>query len=115
ERSRERGGERDVSAVIGGAGSTSGSDVGSPVFVPGEQQGQGGGGAGAQAQPIDGREFFKKARGRLSYDEFTTLLWNVKAYNAREQSRHRTLDNLSDLLNDRHRDLYDQFERLLMR
>ncbi|KAJ3405018.1 hypothetical protein HDV05_006781, partial [Chytridiales sp. JEL 0842] len=28
---------------------------------------------------VDGREFFKKARSTLSYDEFTTLLANVKA------------------------------------
>jgi hypothetical protein len=28
---------------------------------------------------VDGREFFKKARSTLSYDEFTTLLANVKS------------------------------------
>ncbi|KAI8616286.1 hypothetical protein BC830DRAFT_1118619 [Chytriomyces sp. MP71] len=64
---------------------------------------------------VDGREFFKHARSRLSYDDFTNLLNNVKAYNAREQSRHKTLDNLFSLLGERHRDLFDQFEGLLSR
>ncbi|KAJ1536531.1 hypothetical protein HK096_009953 [Nowakowskiella sp. JEL0078] len=70
-----------------------------------------------QQQPsaVDGREFFKKARTILSYDEFTTLLWNVRTYNNREQSRQRTLDNLSELLSDRNRELFEQFERLLSR
>ena len=29
---------------------------------------------------VDGREFFKKARSLLSYDAFTSLLWQVKWY-----------------------------------
>ncbi|KAI9103233.1 hypothetical protein DFS34DRAFT_646621 [Phlyctochytrium arcticum] len=64
---------------------------------------------------VDGREFFRKARVTLSYDEFTNLLWNVKAYNNREQSRIRTLDNLSRALGDKHRDLYEEFEKLVQR
>ncbi|TPX59978.1 hypothetical protein SpCBS45565_g07617 [Spizellomyces sp. 'palustris'] len=64
---------------------------------------------------VDGREFFRKARATLSYDEFTTLLWNVKAYNNREQNRVRTLDSLSRLFGEKHRDLYEQFERLVQR
>ncbi|KAJ1558557.1 hypothetical protein HK405_013422 [Cladochytrium tenue] len=64
---------------------------------------------------VDGREFFKRARATLSYDEFTSLLSNVKSYNAKEQSRQRTLDNLQQLLGERHRNLFDQFERLLAR
>ncbi|KAJ3185900.1 hypothetical protein HK101_009756 [Irineochytrium annulatum] len=72
-------------------------------------------GSGAQVQSVDGREFFRNARALLSYDEFTALLANVKAYNNREQSRHRTLENLMTLLGDRHRDICEQFERLLAR
>ncbi|KAI9341678.1 hypothetical protein BDR26DRAFT_302426 [Obelidium mucronatum] len=82
-----------------------------------------GGGVGSSASnhattglgSVDGREFFKLARSRLSYDDFTNLLNNVKAYNARDQSRIRTLENMRSLLGDRHRDLYDQFEQLLSR
>ncbi|KAJ3029102.1 UNVERIFIED_CONTAM: hypothetical protein HDU68_000141 [Siphonaria sp. JEL0065] len=75
----------------------------------------GGGGGGSGLGSVDGREFFKLARARLSYDDFTNLLNNVKAYNARDPSRIRTLENMLSLLGDRHRDLYEQFEQLLAR
>ncbi|KAI8803255.1 hypothetical protein BJ742DRAFT_829839 [Cladochytrium replicatum] len=64
--------------------------------------------------PVDGREFFKRARGLLSYDEFTTLLWNVRAYNAREQSRQNTLENVEALMGEKHRRLNVQFENMVM-
>ena len=47
-------------------------------------------------------------------EQFTTLLWNVKAYNARDQSRSRTLENLKELFGEKYHDLYDQFERMLL-
>ncbi|KAJ3216963.1 hypothetical protein HDU67_008692 [Dinochytrium kinnereticum] len=71
--------------------------------------------SGGGVQSVDGREFFRNARSVLSYDEFTALLTNVKSYNAREQSKHRTLENLHGLLGDKHKQIYDQFERLLSR
>ncbi|KAI9342766.1 hypothetical protein DFJ73DRAFT_842329 [Zopfochytrium polystomum] len=80
-----------------------------------ERRGDGTVGDAASGGSVDGREFFKRARATLSYDEFTTLLSNVKSYNTKDQSRQRTLDNLQHLLGERHRDLYDQFERLLAR
>ncbi|KAJ3028945.1 hypothetical protein HDV00_009900, partial [Rhizophlyctis rosea] len=58
ERSRSRERERDVNNVVGGAGS-SGSEMGSPSVSS----------AAGTGHPIDGREFFKKARQTLSYDE----------------------------------------------
>ena len=84
---------------------------------PGSSIGNGGGGGGGTSVngSVDGREFFRMARSTLSYDAFTTLLANVKAYNAKEQSRQRTLDNLLMLLGERHRDLFEQFEMLLAR
>ncbi|KAI9207187.1 uncharacterized protein BJ171DRAFT_596769 [Polychytrium aggregatum] len=66
-------------------------------------------------QFVDGREFFKKARGTLSYDEFTGLLMNVKAYNNREQSRQKTLETTSDIIEQRHPELYSEFVLLLTR
>jgi hypothetical protein len=33
---------------------------------------------GKPVETVDGRSFFRKARTILSYDEFTTLLWQVK-------------------------------------
>ncbi|ORY40208.1 hypothetical protein BCR33DRAFT_372522 [Rhizoclosmatium globosum] len=74
-------------------------------------QNSGTGGLGS----VDGREFFKLARARLSAEDFSNLLNNVKAYNAREQTRNRTLDNMYSLLGDRNRDLYEQFEQLFSR
>ncbi|KAI8799486.1 hypothetical protein BJ742DRAFT_845678 [Cladochytrium replicatum] len=68
----------------------------------------------SSSTPVDGREFFKRARGLLSYDEFTTLLWNVRAYNAREQSRQKTLENLEALMGEKHRGLFVQFENMVM-
>ncbi|KAJ3134088.1 hypothetical protein HK100_003888, partial [Physocladia obscura] len=62
------------------------------------------GGAGAGLGSVDGREFFKLARAQLSYDDFTNLLSNVKAYNARDQSRQRTVENLQSLLS---KDLFE--------
>ncbi|KXS13121.1 hypothetical protein M427DRAFT_59016 [Gonapodya prolifera JEL478] len=62
---------------------------------------------------VDGREFFRTARSVLSYDEFTQLLTNVKAYNNREQSRHRTVENVRQLVASKHRDVFEQFQRLL--
>jgi hypothetical protein len=35
---------------------------------------------GKPIETVDGRSFFRKARTILSYDEFTTLLWQVKWY-----------------------------------
>ncbi|KAI8817570.1 uncharacterized protein EV422DRAFT_218629 [Fimicolochytrium jonesii] len=61
----------------------------------------------------DGRDFFKRARHELSYDEFTELLWHVKAYNNREQSRKYTLEVLEKLIAKKHERLYDSFKRLV--
>lgn len=60
----------------------------------------------------DGREFFKVARGVLSYDEFTSLLWHVRAYNNREQSRQRTFEALDQLFGRKHPQLFNQFEKM---
>ncbi|KAI9136273.1 hypothetical protein BKA69DRAFT_182176 [Paraphysoderma sedebokerense] len=65
-------------------------------------------------QAVDGREFFRIARQTLSYDEFTILLWNVKAYNNREQTRQKTIENLNILLGTKHKSLFERFEKLLM-
>ncbi|CAG8684039.1 10526_t:CDS:2, partial [Ambispora leptoticha] len=61
---------------------------------------------------VDGREFFRRARGLLTNEEFNSLLSNVKAYNNRQQSRRQTLDNIRGLLGTRHRELYEQFVKL---
>jgi len=64
-------------------------------------------------ETIDGRDFFKLARSKLSYDQFTLLLANVKAYNNRDQGKGKTLENIEAVLGETHHDLYKQFEKLL--
>ncbi|RKO92042.1 hypothetical protein BDK51DRAFT_37126 [Blyttiomyces helicus] len=103
-------------------------------------------GAGEQASPgvvagaVDGREFFKKARASLSYDERgwegqrerlhlrqplsahlppTPLPASVTSVHDPslecQSSRYRTLEAIGQLLGDRHPDLLNQFEGLLGR
>ncbi|ORX79106.1 hypothetical protein BCR32DRAFT_294641 [Anaeromyces robustus] len=64
-------------------------------------------------ETIDGRDFFKLARSKLSYDQFTSLLANVKAYNNKDQGKGKTLENIEVILGETHHDLYKQFEKLL--
>ncbi|KAI8844925.1 hypothetical protein BC829DRAFT_280984 [Chytridium lagenaria] len=114
---RGAGGGSTVSYNFGLGASTS---VGASQGLFFDSHGLGGdltgqGASGSSVQSVDGREFFRNARAVLSYDDFTALLTNVKAYNAREQSKHRTLENLHGLLGDKNKQIYDQFERLLSR
>ncbi|KAL5977210.1 hypothetical protein ACLOJK_021552 [Asimina triloba] len=41
----------------------------------------------ARTPRIDGKEFFRQARNRLSYEQFSAFLANIKELNARKQSR----------------------------
>ncbi|KAJ3126298.1 hypothetical protein HK100_010329 [Physocladia obscura] len=92
---------------------TKDKNSGNPEFYTNRTSNGGNGtnsGGGAGLGSVDGREFFKLARTRLSYDDFTNLLNSVKAYNARDQSRQQTVESLRLLLN---KDLFEQFEQLL--
>jgi hypothetical protein len=52
-------------------------------------QGVGAAAAGADGGPrVDGKEFFRKARERLRYDQFNDFLANIKKLNNREQTRY---------------------------
>ncbi|KAK9728592.1 hypothetical protein K7432_000941 [Basidiobolus ranarum] len=62
---------------------------------------------------VNGKDFFRKARRILSYDEFTSLISNVKAYNSREQTKARTINNVSRILLPKYSELYSQFENLI--
>ncbi|GJN01758.1 hypothetical protein PR202_ga19051 [Eleusine coracana subsp. coracana] len=47
---------------------------------------------------IDGKEFFRQARARLSYEQFGAFLANIKEFNAQKQSREvRSLSEFSCL------------------
>ncbi|KAA8523449.1 hypothetical protein F0562_009872 [Nyssa sinensis] len=45
----------------------------------------------ARTPRIDGKEFFCQARSRLSYEQFSAFLANIKELNAQKKSREETL------------------------
>lgn len=62
---------------------------------------------------VDGREFFRRAKSILSYDDFTNLLWNVKAYNSREQNRAQTLEKVFNIFGEKYPKVYSELVQLL--
>jgi hypothetical protein len=64
---------------------------------------------------VDGKEFFRKARSRLSYEHFSQFLQNIKELNAHKQTRAETLKKASDIFGDANDDLYKTFETLLVK
>ena len=70
--------------------------------------------AGASPR-IDGKEFFRQARARLSYEQFSSFLQNIKELNAHRQSREETLHKARSIFGSENDDLYGAFEGLLSR
>ena len=71
---------------------------------------------GSGASPkIDGKEFFRQARARLSYEQFSSFLQNIKELNAHRQSREETLQKAKTIFGNENEDLYRAFEGLLSR
>ncbi|XP_074286661.1 uncharacterized protein At4g15545 [Silene latifolia] len=64
---------------------------------------------------IDGKEFFRLARSRLSYEQFSAFLSNIKELNAQKQSREETLRKAEDIFGSDNKDLYVSFQGLLSR
>uniref|UniRef100_A0A1D1YX28 Phenylalanine--tRNA ligase beta subunit n=1 Tax=Anthurium amnicola TaxID=1678845 RepID=A0A1D1YX28_9ARAE len=64
---------------------------------------------------IDGKEFFRQARNRLSYEQFGAFLANIKELNAHRQSREETLKKAEDIFGTDNKDLYLSFQGLLYR
>lgn len=64
---------------------------------------------------LDGKEFFRQARARLSYEQFSSFLANIKELNAHRQTREETLANAEDIFGPENRDLYAAFEGILSR
>ncbi|EYU27550.1 hypothetical protein ABFS82_13G147900 [Erythranthe guttata] len=64
---------------------------------------------------IDGKEFFRQARSRLSLEQFTAFLTNIKELNAQRQSREETLRKAEDIFGTDNKDLYISFQGLLNR
>ncbi|CAK9157777.1 unnamed protein product [Ilex paraguariensis] len=69
----------------------------------------------ARTPRIDGKEFFRQARSRLSYEQFSAFLANIKELNAQKQSREETLRKAEDIFGMDNKDLYLSFQGLLNR
>ncbi|KAL2495747.1 hypothetical protein Fot_39504 [Forsythia ovata] len=69
----------------------------------------------ARPPRIDGKEFFRQARSRLSLEQFSAFLSNVKELNAQKQSREETLRKAEEIFGVDNKDLYLSFQGLLNR
>mmetsp|Transcript_25626 Transcript_25626/g.35408 ORF Transcript_25626/g.35408 Transcript_25626/m.35408 type:complete len:294 (+) Transcript_25626:273-1154(+) len=64
---------------------------------------------------VDGKEFFRQARARLAYEQFSQFLQNIKELNAHRQTREETLKKATTIFGSENSDLYASFETLLSR
>ncbi|KAI3876609.1 hypothetical protein MKX03_013311 [Papaver bracteatum] len=71
--------------------------------------------APARTPRIDGKEFFRQARSRLSYEQFSAFLANIKELNSQNQSREETLRKAEEIFGTDNKDLYLSFQGLLNR
>ncbi|CAJ1941140.1 unnamed protein product [Sphenostylis stenocarpa] len=74
-------------------------------------------GAGSQTgrTRVDGKEFFRQARNRLSYEQFGAFLANVKELNSHKQTKEDTLRKADEIFGPENKDLYTIFEGLINR
>ncbi|KAM5569147.1 uncharacterized protein ABKV19_016586 [Rosa sericea] len=64
---------------------------------------------------VDGKEFFRQVRSRLSYEQFGAFLTNVKELNAHKQTKEETLHKADEIFGPDNKDLYAIFEGLISR
>ncbi|POO02360.1 WAT1-related protein [Trema orientale] len=64
---------------------------------------------------VDGKEFFRQVRSRLSYEQFGAFLANVKELNAHKQTKEETLQKADEIFGPENKDLYAVFEGLISR
>ncbi|GAB4851200.1 hypothetical protein Ancab_030494 [Ancistrocladus abbreviatus] len=64
---------------------------------------------------VDGKEFFRQVRSRLSYEQFGAFLANVKELNSHKQAKEETLRKAEEIFGPDNKDLYSIFEGLLTR
>ncbi|KAF5208463.1 Ph-response transcription factor [Thalictrum thalictroides] len=64
---------------------------------------------------VDGKEFFRQVRSRLSYEQFGAFLANVKELNSHKQTREETLRKADEIFGPENKDLYVIFEGLITR
>ncbi|CAM8877067.1 unnamed protein product [Rhodiola kirilowii] len=70
---------------------------------------------GGRTTQTDGKEFFRQARSRLTYEQFSAFLANIKELNAQKQSREETLRKAEEIFGSENKDLFVSFQGLLNR
>ena len=111
--------DRMISNVLSSASSpiVGGSQM--PTMTPANNgaspEAKAGGSPGAGTPKVDGKEFFRNARSRLGYDDFSQFLQNIKELNAGRQTREETLNKAQEIFKSQNADLYKTFEGLLSR
>jgi hypothetical protein len=68
---------------------------------------------GAAAAYVDGKDFFRLARSRLSYEDFNRFLANIKSLNDHAQDRDETLEQARTIFGPSNQDLFLSFRSLL--
>merc|ERR1719230_2489524 len=74
--------------------------------------GGGGGAPGGGSPQVDGKAFFRQARGKLSNEAFNQFLASIKRLNSQQQTREETLDEARRLFGPDNSELYMDFESL---
>eukprot|EP00250_Pteridium_aquilinum_P007076 c16869_g1_i1 orf=110-1072(+) len=74
-----------------------------------------GGSHSVRTARVDGKEFFRQARNRLSYEQFSAFLTNIKQLNAHIQTKEETLRKANEIFGPGNEDLYNSFDGLLRR
>ncbi|XP_024996314.1 uncharacterized protein At4g15545-like [Cynara cardunculus var. scolymus] len=64
---------------------------------------------------VDGKEFFRQVRSRLSYEQFAAFLANVKELNSQKQTKEDTLRKADEIFGPDNKDLYVILEGLITR
>ncbi|KAJ3698541.1 hypothetical protein LUZ61_002246 [Rhynchospora tenuis] len=64
---------------------------------------------------MDGKEFFRQARSRLSYEQFGAFLANIKEFNSRKQSKEETLQKAEEIFGSENKDLFISFQNMINR
>jgi hypothetical protein len=88
----------------------SGARVTSPAPM---SRSPGGGEAPNPAAVMDGKDFFRNARLRLTYDQFNQFLSNIKRLNDHAQTRDETLARAQEIFGAENDDLFVSFNALL--
>lgn len=68
---------------------------------------------GAQKKPIEGKEFFKIVKTRLSIPQFKKFLDCIKNLNQKQASKEETLAVARDIFGSDNSDLYVAFQSIL--